>query len=156
MGAPRGLGWCAIKHVLLATIALAIVALPGCALEDEPMLEYTPERGAVEEMRQADRPLDSDSTISRTGPLSEKATTSVRAVFTVCGSGDEVALVGEVAQLLSRRSFTLDDGTGVVRVECEEPLASVRAGDIVVVNGAVDIEESPFRVTVRATGVEPE
>lgn len=154
MSAPRGVLWSSRAGVLLAAVAVAATALSGCALSEEPMMEFSPAPESGEQAPSASGLIDSGSDLPAQGALPEGATANVRSVFSVFASGDEVCLSGHVAELRGRQGFTLDDGTGAIHVECDFPIDGMRVGDELLVTGIVAVEESPFRVTIVADEVE--
>jgi hypothetical protein len=118
------------------------------------MLEFTPSPEPGGQAPSASGLIDSQSDPTPPGALSAGATTTVRSVFSVLASGDEVCLAGRVDELRGRQSFTLDDGTGAILVECGFPIGGMRVGDELLVTGIVEAEESPFRVKILAEEVE--
>jgi uncharacterized protein YdeI (BOF family) len=118
------------------------------------MMEFTPAPESGGQAPSASGLIDSGSDLPAQGALPEGATATVRSVFSVFASGDEVCLSGHVAELRGRQGFTLDDGTGAIHVECDFPIDGMRVGDELLVTGIVAVEESPFRVTIVADEVE--
>lgn len=154
MSVPRGVLWSSRVGVLFAGVAFAATVLLSCASTEEPMMEFTPAPEPGRQAPSASGLIDSHSDLPPQGALPEGATGTVRSVFLVLASGDEVCLSGRVAELRDRQGFTLDDGTGAIHVECDFPLDGMRVGDELLVTGIVDVEESPFRVKILAEEVE--
>jgi len=140
---PTGLG-------LLATV-LVVALLAGCTAE-QPTDTGTETPPAATESAPPESEVATEPT-SAPGALPEGAT-SIAAVLQSPNAGSEVVLAGEITQMQGAENFVLDDGTGQVFVDGDNDFGTLAVGDMLIVTGTVDVEDSPTRVEIQATAVE--
>lgn len=140
--------------VMLACGLLAFAALSACSAE-EPSMGYSSGQGPT--ILPYDRGAGlaaSPSTTPAGVRMPEGASKSVRALFAVPVKGESVVLSGHVTEMLAHNDFVLDDGTGAIHVVGDETCTGFGVGDVVLVDGFVNVGDSPFRVEVEAVEVE--
>lgn len=148
IGRTKGL----IVLVVLTTFLLAGPVLVGCGADEpaaEPPAEEAVNDGAPDEgAATPEEPAPSEPA------QVEGASHTVKQVLDAPVQGERVVLGGEIAEMLTSQDFMLDDGTGEVFVDGDDDFGALAVGDIVLVTGEVDVEDSPARVEIQATAIE--
>jgi len=136
------------RTLLLAVLGLALLA--GCADDPGPSLGFSDD-SAAGFAGPGTRMSTTPAEMTPQGAPQDGATTTVRRLFAVPVTGEQVVLRGQVVQVVARHTFVLDDGTGAITVEGDERCGPFDVGDEVVVTGRVDVSESPFNVKIEAS-----
>lgn len=133
----------------LLVVVCVFALLAGCGADSEPSLGFSDD-GAATPAGPGERLPTTPADIAPQPTPLEGATSTVRRVFAVPVSGEQVVLRGRVLELTGRHTFLLDDGTGAITIQGNEDCGPFDVGDEVVVTGTVDVHESPFNVTIEA------
>lgn len=140
-----------MKMFALPAVA-AVLVVSGCATS-QPSETQTPPPVTTESAAPATDTVTDTSTAPPSADLPEGATHSIGAVVESPTEGQQVVLGGEITEMRGAEDFILSDGTGEIFVDGDNDFGALAVGDVLLVTGTVDIEDSPAGVEIQATAV---
>ena len=140
-----------VRLALVSGLVLVLAMSVGCGADDPALDEATDPVTAEPVAPDTEAPEEAPSAGS---DVPEGATHTVESILAVPTEDERVVLSGEVTEVLGDDDFMFSDGTGEIYVDGDDDFGAMSVGDMLFVTGLVDVEDSPLRIEIDATGVQ--